>query len=95
MKFASLIFMFTILSSAAFANESGFVYQGKKYVVFKDGEKVGPTYEEKFKEKSRVPAAKMSATYNSFISYEDDEIARCYRYGSSSGGADTLFCVKK
>ena len=35
-----------VLPAVSLAGESGYIFQGKEYVVFKDGEKVGKTFAE-------------------------------------------------
>lgn len=69
------------------------MYQGTKYLVYKDGKKVGKTYEELFQDSKREPSSKMGTSFVSLLTYEDDDIARCYR--SSGGDGSSLFCVKK
>ncbi len=94
MKFASMLLVLFCFMSTASAFEAGFVFQGKKIVVYKDGVKVGKTHEEMFAEKSRVPSsnAKIPKSYANIMAYEEDDLARCYRV---TGASDQIFCVKK
>ncbi len=93
MKIALMLFVFSFFMNGVSANEAGFVYQGKKFVVYKDGEKVGKTHEEMFAEKARTPSSKIGKAYVSVLTYEEDELARCYRFTGGSG--DNMYCVKK
>lgn len=88
-----IAFVYAFMISAIEANEAGFVYQGKRYVVYKNGEKVGKTHEEMMAEKGREPSSKISKGYVSILTYEEDELARCYR--QAGGTTENLHCVKK
>lgn len=86
--------LLTVASCFAWAGESGFVYQGKTYVVFKDGKKTGKTFEELFPGENRKPSS-MTSTVLGMVSYEEDQDSgvRCYRFPSNTG-YQALSCVK-
>jgi heterodisulfide reductase subunit A-like polyferredoxin len=93
MKFLCVLSTCLLFLNTVQAAESGFMYQGAKYIVYKDGKKVGKTYEELFMDSKREPSSKMTSAYLSMVSYEEDELARCYR--ANGGDTSSIFCVKK
>jgi hypothetical protein len=93
MKLTSVFLTCLFFFNIAQANESGFMYQGAKYLVYKDGKKVGKTYEELFQDGKREPSSKMTSATLAFLSYEEDELARCYR--ANGGDTSSIFCVKR
>jgi hypothetical protein len=58
MKTILLVSVALLFSTFAAAGETGFIYQGKEYTVFKDGKKVGKTFEEMFPDTAREQYSK-------------------------------------
>jgi hypothetical protein len=89
-------FMFFITFNVLFANanESGVLYQGKSYVIFKDGKKVG--------EEPSLPRKPSSISPGNWIAikYEIDEKNGVICYYNSDGSFSEMktapiSCVKK
>lgn len=78
-------------SVAVNANESGILYQGKKYVLFKDGKKVGE--EPDF---ARKPASLRAGSWLS-IRYEEDSQngVICYYNDDAPDHKADISCVKR
>jgi hypothetical protein len=86
--------LFTMLiSSQAFALvESGFIKNGKKHTVFREGEKVGKSYSELFPDKNQKRSVASMEQGEATIHYQKDDNRICY-YISGYGGL-TMSCVK-
>ena len=97
MKNLFQLFLFsTIFIGNVFAfGESGFLRQGKKFVVYRDGIKVGKSFAELYKvdKKKDRSIASESETAPQIIYYIRDETRHCY-YSKKSGEASDLSCVK-
>ena len=83
--------------SNAFAGETGFIYQGKQYIVYKDGEKVGKDFSELFEEKSKQEKKRSVAGLTELPSAEigftqDDNHICFYHYHRISAG---ISCLKR
>jgi len=100
---AAIVLLTSAYGSTGMCGESGYVYQGKSFVVYKDGEKIGewPNNSPVSDSKNRKPANVAKVTINDYILvFEDDGVVRCYGWGFNNGGIspDTRaapFCVKK
>ncbi len=94
-----LITLITLLiCSMTFAGESGFIYNGKTYIVYRDGEKVGKTMEElglgePKSTKKRKPSS-FSNNRNVEITFQTDNLGNtCYYFAYTNG--DSISCVRK
>lgn len=96
MKTITMLLALT-LTLPALAGRSGYIKDGKEYVVFKDGQKVGewPKADEK---KGRTPDSVQRVGPNSILMWEEDALARCYfmiwNPGPSSSPTPPVSCVK-
>lgn len=84
-----------LISSSAFAGETGILFQGKQYPLYRDGKKVGEEPKE-----ARLPAGAGEAVseappyFKGTIYYTLDDKAGVVCYHDSSGKS-LLSCVKK
>ncbi len=92
MKFLALLVL-SIASFQAVANESGYLYQGKKHVVWADGEKKGE-YPQEVRKPANFVANK--GAFSDTIRYEVDSANGIVCYWKNASSSDTpLTCVKK
>ena len=78
--------------SGAYAGQAGFIYQGKEYIVFKDGQKVGKDFVEIFGTKDKRQPASFAENPKGWaatnFSFEDQDtgrgVVRCYTISSAS-----------
>lgn len=89
MKYSVLSLLF--LASACMAGETGIVYQGKTYVLFKDGKKVGDLPAEI----SRKPASiHGSGGITIRYSMDSDHGVICYNNDDAPDRESNISCVK-
>jgi len=92
MKFMKVVVSsLLMLSSLAFAGESGYLLNGKAIPVFKDGKKVGKMPEHK---QARTPSSMVHTGSYDSIYYEDDGNIRCYTISIPSQST-AISCVTK
>ncbi len=87
MRFVAVLGLF--LSATVFAGQSGYIKDGKTYIVYKEGEKVGEWPKDLNNDiTTRLPGG--------YISFEEDDMARCY-FGVTRGNLEvtTLDCIEK
>lgn len=90
-----------LASSVSFAGESGFYYQGKKYVVYREGKKVGKTFAElglgTEQSAERKPAGNISSgfPYGAAVGYESTASYICFLGSYSTEAGIALSCLKK
>jgi hypothetical protein len=99
----TLIFLFLIFGVTVFAGQSGFIKNGKAFVMFRNGEKTADFDKiaaEHFT-KGRKPSSKMQAGHGDVLMFEEDEFARCYGWGKYSSPnyvmspTSSIDCIKK
>lgn len=79
-------------STHAMAIESGFIYEGKEYTVYKDGKKVGKEFNEQFPNiANRKPNANIAVDETKLYYFLIDGNIKCYRNHAKS---EILSCVK-
>ncbi len=84
--------------SLTFAGESGFIYNGKTYTVYKDGVKVGKTIEELGFVKPKEPTNRNPSSFTNEQALQltfqtDNKGNTCYYFQYTTG--DSLSCVHK
>ena len=89
------LFLFSLLlSTSIFAVvESGFLKQGKKHVVFRDGVKVGKSFAELYPGEAKMRKVASETEKEKVIHYVKDDNRHCY-YLKSRGDVSELSCVK-
>ena len=94
--FQVLLFNALLIGNVLAVGESGFLRQGKKHVVYRDGIKVGKTFAESYQqrdERADRSIASDSEVKPQVIFYVKDDNRHCY-YSKDSGKATDLSCVK-
>ncbi|MBX3017782.1 MAG: hypothetical protein KF767_07835 [Bdellovibrionaceae bacterium] len=87
---------FLMWGGLAIAGESGVIYQGKRYPLFKDGQKAGelPTDILAAEKSGRKPSAEPRNAYASPVYYtSEDNGITCFIMGNGAGGSN-ISCVK-
>jgi hypothetical protein len=83
-------------SLSTFAADLGFIYQGKQYIVYKDGKKIGKDLDELFPEAKtspkREPAGISADTSNYYVMI--DGPVRCYRAYTSNAPLSCVYVPK-
>lgn len=101
MKLFGLGLLALLIGGTAWAGEEGYILNGERHLVFKDGKKVGPTVAEYVKEKDRSPAALLNKTgstdYYLYFITDSTTGATCYLDVDTADArkiARVLHCVK-
>ena len=97
----TLFLILFLFSQIIFANEVGYFFQGKKYLVYKEGKKIGewPKANQATTSQNRNPAS-IKLNNDLYLEYQEDDLARCYFGGLNTSnypidGKFQLSCVKK
>lgn len=98
MKKIVLIFTLALLPIIVFAGSTGYIFEGKTYYLFKNGETVN-----ELPDLNRVPASVNNdeRDNNSMVLYfTEDDIARCYYWAPKSKSKThkdkkNIHCIKK
>jgi hypothetical protein len=93
MKLLTMTLIF-FATATSVAGESGFFYQGQKNIIYKDGKKIGPTYEEFLSKDKRNPS-QVSHHARGVVYYEATSAGMChYMVGGSQGNESvSLSCI--
>lgn len=86
MKFLAILIL-SVISISTFADESGYLLQGKKFVVYKDGVK-----QDKVPERAPSSVNEYKSAAVDFIT-DDTKGVTCYWF-SNAGTGNALSCVK-
>ena len=98
-----ILLLLATFSYSLFAGESGYMLNGKKHIVFKDGKKVGNWLSDtKESQKRNISSNSKVKPSRSTLYFEEDDLARCY-YFDASGHFDTnlhnkskpIHCIRK
>ena len=86
------------IPTGVFAGQSGYIKNGKTYIVYKDGEKVGEYPANLSVKETRKPASSTQGYGGEvLLRFEEDEFARCYIAARRPGYEvhEPLFCIPK